>query len=133
MDEARRTICCGSDGRCSAAASWTGSAFPGRPILDLMTRGTVNGLGTTGDQLVDDHYGIGWGKPGAGSPASPLAFGHGGVSGTRLWIDPAYDLEYVYLTGLWGGAGEAIDEVNRVRSSRSSRGRAPPRRRRRAL
>ena len=84
----------------------------GRPIVDLMTREvTVNGLGATADRLVDDHYGIGWGKPGAGSPASPLAFGHGGVSGTRLWIDPAYDLVYVYLTGLWGGALEAIDEV----------------------
>jgi CubicO group peptidase (beta-lactamase class C family) len=84
----------------------------GRPMVDLMTREvTVNGLGTTGDPLLDDHYGIGWGKPGAGSPASPLAFGHGGVSGTRLWIDPAYDLVYVYLTGLWGGAREAIDDV----------------------
>jgi serine-type D-Ala-D-Ala carboxypeptidase len=84
----------------------------GRPIVDLMTREvTVNGLGTTGDRLLDDHYGIGWGKPGAACPASPLAFGHGGVSGTRLWIDPAYDLVYVYLTGLWGGAGEAIDDV----------------------
>jgi len=84
----------------------------GRPIVDLMTREvTVNGLGATGDRLLDDHYGIGWGKPGAASPASPLAFGHGGVSGTRLWIDPAYDLVYVYLTGLWGGASEAIDGV----------------------
>ena len=84
----------------------------GRPIVDLMTREvTVNGLGTTADRLADDHYGIGWGKPGAASPASPLAFGHGGVSGTRLWIDPACDLVYVYLTGLWGGAREAIDEV----------------------
>ncbi len=84
----------------------------GRPIVDLMTREvTVNGLGATADRLADDHYGIGWGKPGAASPASPLAFGHGGVSGTRLWIDPAYDLVYVYLTGLWGGAREAIDDV----------------------
>jgi CubicO group peptidase (beta-lactamase class C family) len=84
----------------------------GRPIVDLMTREvTVNGLGATVDRLTDDHYAMGWGKPAAESPASPLAFGHGGVSGTRLWIDPAYDLVYVYLTGLWGGAGEAIDEV----------------------
>lgn len=84
----------------------------GRPIVDLMTREvTVNGLGTTADRLSDSHYGIGWGKPGVASPASPLAFGHGGVSGTRLWIDPAYDLVYVYLTGLWGAPSETIDEV----------------------
>lgn len=89
-----------------------GARVLGRPILDLMTREvTVNGLGVTSDRLLDDHYAIGWGKPGAVSPASPLAFGHGGVSGTRLWIDPAYDLVYVYLTGLWGGAREAIDDV----------------------
>jgi CubicO group peptidase (beta-lactamase class C family) len=82
----------------------------GRPFVDLMAREvTVDGLGATADRLTNEHYGIGWGKPGAGSPASPLAFGHGGVSGTRLWIDPAYDLVYVYLTGLWGGALEAID------------------------
>ena len=76
----------------------------GRPIVDLMTREvTVNGLGTTGDRLADDHYAIGWGKPGAGvTELSRSAFGHGGVSGTRLWVDPAYDLVFVYLTGPWG-------------------------------
>jgi CubicO group peptidase (beta-lactamase class C family) len=72
---------------------------------------TVNGLGRTGDPLTDEHYALGWGKPGVASPASAAAFGHGGVSGTRLWIDPAHDLVFVYLTGRWGGAREAIDEV----------------------
>lgn len=84
----------------------------GRPIVDLMTREvTVNGLGAMPDRLLDEHYAMGWGKPGAASPGSPLAFGHGGVSGTRLWIDPGYDLVFVYLTGSWGGARETIDEV----------------------
>ena len=41
----------------------------------------------------------------------PRAFGHGGVSGTRLWIDPAYDLVYVYLTGSWGLPTAPIDAV----------------------
>jgi len=84
----------------------------GRPTVDLMTREvTVNGLGAMPDRLLDEHYAMGWGKTGAASAGSPLAFGHGGVSGTRLWIDPAYDLVFVYLTGSWGGAAEAIDEV----------------------
>ncbi|HYO41714.1 MAG TPA: serine hydrolase domain-containing protein [Candidatus Limnocylindrales bacterium] len=84
----------------------------GRPIVDLMTREvTVNGLGAMPDRLADEHYALGWGKAGAASAGSPLAFGHGGVSGTRLWIDPAYDLVFVYLTGSWGGARETIDEV----------------------
>jgi CubicO group peptidase (beta-lactamase class C family) len=48
-------------------------------------------------------------EPGVASPASPAAYGHGGVSGTRLWIDPAHDLVLVYLTGKWGGARDSID------------------------
>jgi CubicO group peptidase (beta-lactamase class C family) len=81
-------------------------------IVELMTRElTVNGMGRTDDPLTDEHYALGWGKPGVASPASASAFGHGGVSGTRLWIDPAHDLVFVYLTGMWGGAREAIDEV----------------------
>lgn len=72
---------------------------------------TVNGIGGNVDRQLDEHYALGWGKPGAASPASPSAFGHGGVSGTRLWIDPAYDLVYVYLGGVWGLPSEPIDAV----------------------
>ncbi len=84
----------------------------GRPIVDLMTREvTVNGMGTTGDRLADDHYAIGWGKPGAASPSSALGFGHGGASGTLLWVDPACDLALVYLTGQWGNPHPASHDV----------------------
>jgi CubicO group peptidase (beta-lactamase class C family) len=87
-----------------------GTRVLGRPLVDLMTREvTVRVLGAMPDRLLDDHYAMGWGKPAAASPASPLAFGHGGVSGTRLWVDPAYDLVFVYLTGLWGMPAELID------------------------
>ena len=48
-----------------------------------------------------EHYAIGWGKPPIASPASPAAFGHGGATGTRLWVDPAHDLVFLYLTGVW--------------------------------
>jgi CubicO group peptidase (beta-lactamase class C family) len=89
-----------------------GTRILGRPLVDLMTREiTLGGLGASGDRLLDDHYAVGWGKPGPAMPGSPAAFFHGGVSGTRLWIDPAEDLVLVYLTGRWGGAGEAIDDV----------------------
>jgi CubicO group peptidase (beta-lactamase class C family) len=81
-------------------------------FLDLVTREvTVNGLGPAPDRLADDHYAIGWGKRGAASPASEAAFGHGGISGTRLWIDPAHDLVFVYLTGVWGLPNQPIDAV----------------------
>lgn len=82
------------------------------PVLDLMTREvTVDGLGDTGDRLTHEHYAIGWGKPGPASPASPMAFMHGGASGTRLVVDPAHDLVLVVLSGKWGGASETIDDV----------------------
>jgi CubicO group peptidase (beta-lactamase class C family) len=84
----------------------------GRPMVEWLTREvTVDGLGRMADRLADEHYAVGWGKVPAGLPGSPRTFQHGGISGTRLWIDPAEDLVFVYLTGLWGEAGEAIDAV----------------------
>lgn len=83
-----------------------------RAFVRLMTRETtVDGIGRTGDPLTANHYALGWGKPGTWTAASPEAFGHGGVSGTRLWIDPAYDLVVVYLTGAWDYPTEPIDAV----------------------
>jgi CubicO group peptidase (beta-lactamase class C family) len=79
-------------------------------FVDLATREvTIDGLGPSPDRLVDDHYAIGWGKRGAASPASASAFGHGGKSGTRLWVDPEHDLVFVYLTGVWGLPTTPID------------------------
>jgi CubicO group peptidase (beta-lactamase class C family) len=84
----------------------------GRPIVELMTREvTVGGLGATGNRLEDEHYAIGWGKPGPTSAGSPAAFGHGGVTGTRLWVDPAHDLVLVFLSGTWAGADTLVDDV----------------------
>ena len=86
-------------------------------MLALMTRevtapvGASGGIGWNADPLKADHYALGWGTPRADTIASPRAFGHGGVSGTRLWIDPAYDLVYVYLTGSWGLSTAPIDAV----------------------
>lgn len=81
-------------------------------FVELSTREvTVGGLGAAPDRLADEHYALGWGKPGVASPASPSAFGHGGVSGTRLWIDPGHDLVFVYLSGAWGLPPEPIDAV----------------------
>jgi CubicO group peptidase (beta-lactamase class C family) len=81
-------------------------------FVDLMTRETtVGGLAATGDPVTADHYALGWGKPGVGSPASSSAFGHGGISGTRLWIDPEHDLVVIYLTGAWERPEGPIEAV----------------------
>jgi CubicO group peptidase (beta-lactamase class C family) len=54
-------------------------------------------------------YGLGWGKPGAAGAtlASPRAYEHGGATGTRLHIDPEWDLVFVFLTNCWGIQGDA--------------------------
>jgi CubicO group peptidase (beta-lactamase class C family) len=84
-------------------------------FVALMTREvTVDGLGAEQDPLMSHHYALGWGKPGVASPASAAAYGHGGASGTRLWVDPTHDLVFVYLTGVWGlpvGPIEAVQNA----------------------
>ena len=84
----------------------------GPAFVDLMTRETtVGGIGAETDPLEAHHYALGWGKPGPHDPASPGAFGHSGASCTRLWIDPAYDLVVVFLSGSWGRPTRIMDPV----------------------
>lgn len=79
--------------------------------LSLMTRETTDRPAPGTDPLRARHYGLGWGLPGPDAPGSREAFGHGGIAGTRLWIDPANDLVLVYLTGSWGMGAAPIDAV----------------------
>ena len=80
-------------------------------FVGLATREvTVDGLGRAADRLEDEHYALGWGKPGPAHVASPAAFGHGGQSGTRLWVDPAHDLVFVYLSASWNLPSAVPDE-----------------------
>ena len=53
----------------------------------------------------DNRRGAGFDKPvqkGEGGPAckyaSPSSFGHSGFTGTLMWIDPEYDLVYIFLS-----------------------------------
>ncbi len=95
-----------------------GARVLSRPFVRLMTREvTVGGLGAHEDPLVAHHYALGWGKPGVASPASPASFGHGGASGTRLWVDPEHDLVFAYLSGSWGLPARA-DRRRRARGLR---------------
>jgi CubicO group peptidase (beta-lactamase class C family)/beta-glucosidase-like glycosyl hydrolase len=56
-------------------------------------------------QFDSSRRGLGWDKPvqsdwnGPTSiKASPLTFGHTGFTGTCIWIDPAFDLVYIFLS-----------------------------------
>jgi CubicO group peptidase (beta-lactamase class C family) len=83
-----------------------------RSFLELMTREvTIDGLGAHPDPLQEDHYALGWGVPSRASPTSPGSYGHGGASGTRLWVDPSRDLVVVYLGGSWE---MPVTEISRV-------------------
>ncbi|MDR0870189.1 MAG: DUF1343 domain-containing protein [Planctomycetaceae bacterium] len=51
----------------------------------------------------DDYRGLGWDKfsgfsSNRGGNMSPQAFGHGGFTGTAIWIDPALDLYVIFLS-----------------------------------
>lgn len=59
----------------------------------------------TQKQYETSRRGLGWDKPplsdwnaSASSYASPLTFGHTGFTGTCIWIDPEFDLVYVFLS-----------------------------------
>ncbi len=80
------------------------------PSVRNMTRLHTEGLVAIADGRRDRFdYGLGWGKPGgmAGPPADASAFGHGGATGTLLWVEPKWDFAYVFLTNVWGGSDEA--------------------------
>lgn len=87
-----------------------------RAFVELMTREqTVGGLGAAADPIRANHYALGWGKPDPHTtPGSSAAFGHGGVTGTRLWVDPVADLVLVYLTNVWGYPLRPIDVVQQA-------------------
>jgi len=73
--------------------------------IDVMTRLHTGGLIEIVEHTpVPASYGLGWGKPGPDGVmlGSPSAYEHGGVTGTRLYIDPEWDLVFVFLTNQWG-------------------------------
>jgi CubicO group peptidase (beta-lactamase class C family) len=71
--------------------------------IEMMTRHHTAGLllNGTNDPFP---YAFGWGKPyyAGDVPCSERAYEHGGATGTRLWVDPEWDLIYVFLTNRWG-------------------------------
>lgn len=80
----------------------------------LLQKGTYGGLRYykpetvelfTARHFASSRRGLGWDKPVPGdwnSPtsiyASPSTFGHTGFTGTCLWVDPQFDLVYVFLS-----------------------------------
>jgi len=92
--------------------------------IELMTREHTMGIpeiledGTSRDP----HYALGWHKPHPGPegavtlagvpiPTGTSAFTHGGISGTRLWVDPERCLVIVVLSNRWALDQEPIGRI----------------------
>jgi CubicO group peptidase (beta-lactamase class C family)/beta-glucosidase-like glycosyl hydrolase len=74
----------------------------------------------TSKQYENSRRGLGWDKPTVGdwngptSPyASPLTFGHTGFTGTCIWVDPAFDLVFVFLSNrVWPDRSSKLLNAN---------------------
>jgi serine-type D-Ala-D-Ala carboxypeptidase len=97
---------------------YNGYRLLGPAALDTMTRNYTRGMVALVDRYAEPFsYGLGWGKPdpNAAVLASDRAFGHGGATGTYLWVDPAWDLVFIFLTNRWSvGTDTARRVLNAV-------------------
>jgi CubicO group peptidase (beta-lactamase class C family) len=84
---------------------YNGYRLLGPAALASMTRNHTAGMSAIVERYAEPfNYGLGWGKPdrNGSTLGSERAFGHGGATGTYLWIDPEWDLAFVFLTNRWG-------------------------------
>jgi CubicO group peptidase (beta-lactamase class C family) len=84
-----------------------------------MTRNHIPGISSefVGEFFPEASWGLGWSVRGSkksltldGTLESPAAFGHAGVGGVDMWVDPVYDLVGVYFSV----ALELIDTIRPV-------------------
>jgi CubicO group peptidase (beta-lactamase class C family) len=87
-----------------------------RAIAEMMrehTRG-IPRLDADGELGGEGRCGLGWRMAPRDAPGSDGAVTHGGMSGTRLWVDPKAGLAFVFLSNLWGAPDEPAWEVLRA-------------------
>jgi CubicO group peptidase (beta-lactamase class C family) len=118
-----RSLCWGAAGLSSTAkdlirfgqAFLAGGVLDGKRVLAPATVRAMTSLQTDGlleTRAAGDgppYYGLGFGKAGpdnATGPSTelrtPAGFGHGGATGTLLWVEPELDLVFAFLTNKWG-------------------------------
>lgn len=74
----------------------------GEPAAEVLSERTVSTM-TRGYAVSSGQRGLGWDRrtgysSNRGDLLSEMAYGHGGFTGTVLWIDPALDLFYIFLS-----------------------------------
>jgi CubicO group peptidase (beta-lactamase class C family) len=75
-----------------------GGRYGGMNFFDPTTLDVFNHTYYSGNRR-----GLGWDKPGRSNPnisdlASATSFGHTGFTGTMIWVDPEYDLTFIFLS-----------------------------------
>jgi CubicO group peptidase (beta-lactamase class C family) len=92
--------------------------------IELMTREQTMGIPETLEDgtVREPHYALGWHKPRPGPagsvtlagvplPATMAAYTHGGIAGTRLWVDPEQALVVTVLSNRWALDQEPIARI----------------------
>ena len=94
-------------------------------VIRVLSPETVQ-LMTTRNRVPRGYRGLGWDmrtgySSNRGQTMSPQAFGHGGFTGTSLWIDPAFDLFVIFLSNRVHPNGQATSTRSPDASERSRR------------
>jgi CubicO group peptidase (beta-lactamase class C family) len=86
-----------------SSAEGSGPRILSQLAIEEMTRDHLRGIPRLDEAGVSHPVrgGLGWRLAGPEGPGSTRSFTHGGVTGTRLWIDPDAGLVFAFLTNLW--------------------------------
>lgn len=87
-----------------------------------LPKGTIDKFNQT--KGTDNRRGLGWDKPELDTPhgptshfASPKTYGHTGFTGTAVWVDPEFNLVYIFLSNrVYPDAGNAKLIQNNIRT-----------------
>jgi len=87
-------------------------------------KGTVSKFSQRQHQNKENRRGLGWDKPELKNSfgptsgyASPDTYGHTGFTGTAVWVDPEFDLVFIFLSNrVYPDAGNAKLNQNNIRT-----------------
>jgi CubicO group peptidase (beta-lactamase class C family) len=96
-----------------SADAANGDRILSREAVSEMARPQLEGIPYVADDgsVSSVEQGIGWRLGGGAWPSGDGIITHGGVSGSRLWVDLERDLAYAFLTNVWDAPSDAAIAV----------------------
>jgi CubicO group peptidase (beta-lactamase class C family) len=78
------------------------------PAVEAMSTPQTEGIPHIAEDGTETFVGqaVGWRTPAPGWPARPGVITHGGISGSRIWVDRPGGLVFALLTNSWGAPDE---------------------------